>query len=198
MGKTRSARGACVPERFDPAARALAEPVDVVPYDPGWPALFAEEAARLRRLLPPRLVGRIEHIGSTAVPGLPAKPIVDISLEVPDLACVRREIAPILEPLGYELFWRERDPGDPVPAYAWFTRRDVAGRRTHNIHLLPPDSPHWDRLAFRDHLRAHPEVARAYGALKVRLAAEHRHDRRAYASAKGRFIQDVLRRTSKT
>jgi GrpB-like predicted nucleotidyltransferase (UPF0157 family) len=181
-----------MPQRPDPVARALAEPVEVVPYDPAWPARFAEEATHLRTLLPPRLVGRIEHIGSTAVPGLAGKPIIDMILEVPDLACVRPEIAPILEPLGYDLFWRPETPGDPTPAYAWFARRDAAGHRTHDVHLLPPDSPHWDRLAFRDYLRAHPEAARAYGALKTRAAAEHRHDRRAYAAAKSRFIQDAL------
>jgi GrpB-like predicted nucleotidyltransferase (UPF0157 family) len=180
----------------DPAARALAEPVEVVDYDPAWPARFAEESERLRALLPPRLIGRIEHIGSTAVPGLAAKPIVDIAVEVPDLEIVRREIATVLEAEGYAFLWRPSSPGGTDIDYAWFIRRDTAGRRTHHVHMLPPGSPYWDRVTFRDHLRAHPEVAAAYAALKRRAAAEHPGDRAAYARAKGRFIRDALRRAA--
>lgn len=182
-----------MPSKPDPVTRAMAEPVEIVPYDRAWPVRFAEEAAHLRAVLPPSLVGRIEHIGSTAVPGLAAKPIVDMILEVPDLACVRPEITPILESSGYDFFWRQGKLGGP-PAYAWFVKRDASGRRTHHIHLLPPDSPYWDRLVFRDFLRTHPAAARAYGGLKRRAAAKHRYDRAAYAAAKSRFIRGALRR----
>jgi GrpB-like predicted nucleotidyltransferase (UPF0157 family) len=178
----------------DPAEAAHREPVEIVDYDPAWPQRFAEEAARLRALLPPQLLGRIEHIGSTAVPGLAAKPIVDVAVEVADLESVRRTVAPILEREGYAFLWRPSSRGAPDIDYAWFIRRDAAGRRTHHVHMLPPGSPYWDRLTFRDHLRAHPEAAAAYGALKRQAAAEHPHDRRAYARAKTRFIRDVLRR----
>lgn len=187
-----------MPSRPDPVARALAEPVEIVSYDPAWPDRFAEEAAHLRAVLPPRLVGRIEHVGSTAVPGVPAKPIIDINMEVPDLACVRREIAPVLEPLGYDFFWRQGDPGNSAPAYAWFAKRDASGRRTHDVHVLAPDSPYWDRVVFRDYLRDHPTQAHGYGTLKRRAAAEHRFDRVAYAAAKDGFIRNVLRHIRKT
>lgn len=182
------------PSREEEAARAAAEPVAVVDYDPAWPARFEEEAARLRALLPAGLLGRIEHMGSTAVPGLAAKPIIDIVVEVPDLERVRSEIAPILEREGYTFLWRPTSPGDSDIAYAWFIRRDGAGRRTHHVHFLPPGSPHWDRIVFRDWLRARPEEAAAYGALKRRAAAEHGGDRAAYAAAKGRFIRAALAR----
>ena len=120
--------------------RALQEPVEIVPYDPGWPALFAAEAEHLRALLPAVLIGRIEHFGSTAVPGLAAKPIVDMLLEVRSMEAVAQHIAPILKREGYEFFWRDRERGLPGIAYAWFIKRDAAGRRTHHIHCLEPGS----------------------------------------------------------
>jgi GrpB-like predicted nucleotidyltransferase (UPF0157 family) len=173
--------------------RALHERVEIVPYDPAWQGLFAEEAAHLRALLPAWLIGRIEHFGSTAVPGLAAKPIVDMLLEVRSMEHVVQHIAPILKREGYEFFWRDRERGLPGIAYAWFIRRDTAGRRTHHIHCLEPGSSEWERLLFRDHLRAHPEVARAYGVLKQRIAAEHPDDRLAYAKAKTDFVAEAMR-----
>ena len=173
--------------------RALQEPVEIVPYDPGWPALFAAEAEHLRALLPAVLIGRIEHFGSTAVPGLAAKPIVDMLLEVRSMEAVAQHIAPILKREGYEFFWRDRERGLPGIAYAWFIKRDAAGRRTHHIHCLEPGSAEWERLLFRDYLRAHPAAARSYGELKQRMAAEHPGDRVAYAKAKTDFIAAAMR-----
>ena len=173
--------------------RALQERVEIVPYDPAWPALFAAEAAHLRALVPAWLIGRIEHFGSTAVPGLAAKPIVDMLLEVRSMEHVVQHIAPILKREGYEFFWRDRERGLPGIAYAWFIKRDATGRRTHHIHCLEAGSSEWERLLFRDHLRAHPEVARAYGVLKQRIAAEHPDDRVAYANAKTDFVAEAMR-----
>jgi GrpB-like predicted nucleotidyltransferase (UPF0157 family) len=178
--------------RPDPAARALDEPVEVVDYDRAWPALFEAEAARLRALIGAEGIGRIEHVGSTAVPGLAAKPIVDLMVEVPDYDLVARRIAPRLEAAGYEYLWRPVGPGSPEVDYAWFIRRDADGRRTHHVHMAPPGSRYWDRVTFRDRLRADPQLATAYGRLKRETAAAHRGDRAAYSRAKGRFIRDVL------
>lgn len=172
--------------------RALHERVEIVPYDPAWPALFAEEAARLRAQLPAELIGRIEHFGSTAVPGLAAKPIIDMLVEVSSMEDVVQRIAPILKRAGYEFFWRDRERGLPGVAYAWFIRRDAAGRRTHHIHCLEKGSLEWERLLFRDYLRTHPEAAAQYGALKRRVAAEYPDDRVAYARAKTDFIADAM------
>ena len=177
--------------------RALQERVEIVPYDPAWPALFAAEAAHLRALVPAWLIGRIEHFGSTAVPGLAAKPIVDMLVEVRSMEAVVQHIAPILKREGYEFFWRDRERGLPGIAYAWFIKRDAAGRRTHHIHCLEPGSSEWERLLFRDYLRAHPEAARAYGALKQRIAAEHPDDRVAYAKAKTDFVCEAMRTARK-
>jgi len=173
--------------------RVTAEDVDVVPYDPSWPAMFAAERAHLRACLPAHLVGRIEHFGSTAVPGLAAKPIIDILVEAADPGETRRVIAPILEAQGYDYFWRPSFGDDQPPFYAWFIKRDAAGKRTHHIHMVEAHFAHWDRLLFRDYLIGHPETARAYAELKERLAKEHRDDRVAYTRAKTEFIVEITR-----
>ena len=173
--------------------RALQERVEIVSYDPTWPGLFAQEAAHLRALLPAELIGRIEHFGSTAVPGLAAKPIIDMLVEVRAMEDVAQHIAPLLQAQGYEFFWRAPEHGLPGMNYAWFIRRDAAGRRTHHIHFLEAGSSEWERLLFRDYLRAHPEAAREYDELKHRIAEKHPDDRVAYSKAKTGFIRRVMK-----
>jgi GrpB-like predicted nucleotidyltransferase (UPF0157 family) len=172
--------------------RVLADRVEIVPYDPAWPEAFRRETAHLRACLPVELIGRIEHFGSTAVPGLAAKPIVDMLIETPSLAAVQERVVPILEPQGYDYFWRPTWGDDVPPFYAWFIRRDSAGRRTHHLHFVEPEFPHWERLVFRDYLIAHPEAARQYEALKRRLAAANAADRVAYTEAKTAFILGIM------
>jgi GrpB-like predicted nucleotidyltransferase (UPF0157 family) len=171
--------------------RVVREEVAVVPYDPQWPFLFQREKEHLLSCLPADLIGRIEHFGSTAVPGMSAKPIIDILVEVFDLQETRRRIVPILESQGYEYFWRPTWAGNIPPFYAWFIKRDAGGNRTHHIHMIEPDFEHWDRLLFRDYLISHPDVAEAYHQLKIRLAATHSHDRVAYTEGKTEFIVRV-------
>jgi len=177
----------------DKLARARTERVEITDYNPDWPRQFEQEVRHLRDSLPQGLIGRIEHFGSTAVPGLAAKPIVDMLVEVPSLRVVHETIAPILERQGYDYFWRPSWRDGVTPAYTWFIKRDASGRRTHHLHMLQRDSPDWDRLLFRDYLIANPQQARAYGALKIRLAANAPGDRIAYARAKTDFINDVMR-----
>ena len=131
-----------------------------------------------------------EHFGSTAVPGLAAKPIVDMLVEVASLEETRAQTAPLLEAQGYDYFWRPAMFEGP-PFYAWFIRRDANGRRTHHIHMVEPHFEHWDRLLFRDHLIEHPEVAAEYGALKTRLSRDHPGDRVAYTRGKTAFVERV-------
>jgi len=174
--------------------RLMAEEVEIVPYDPAWPEMFRAEAAHLRACLPPELVGRIEHFGSTAVPGLCAKPIIDMLVEVASLAETKKRIVPILTARGYDYLWRPTWGGDVPPFYAWFIKRDEAGRRTHHIHMVERDFEHWDRLLFRDYLIANPETARAYGELKLSLARRHPRDRVAYTEGKREFIARIMAR----
>lgn len=171
---------------------AASEEVQIVPYDPAWPAQFREEARHLRAILPAELIGRIEHFGSTAIPGLAAKPIVDMLVEVRSLQDVRDRIAPILEAGGYEFFWRPSWRDGITPEYTWFIKRDAAGTRTHHVHMLTADSPDWERLLFRDYLIAHPDTAREYEELKRRIVASApAADRIAYAQAKTDFITRI-------
>ena len=174
--------------------RLVQEEAAIAPYDPRWPELFARETEELLRCLPRELIGRIEHFGSTAVPGLAAKPIVDMLIEVNDLDAARERIAPLLEARGYEYVWRPTRGDDGPPFYAWFIKRDPAtGARTHHIHMVEPGFvEHWERLLFRDYLIAHPDVARAYEQLKLRLATAHPRDRAAYTAGKSEFIERIM------
>lgn len=173
-------------------ARVVAEDVELAPYDPAWPEMFEAEKAHLRACLPGDLIGRIEHFGSTAVPGLAAKPIIDMLAETPSLKRAREVIPPILEVQGYDYFWRPTWGDDVEPFYCWFIKRDSAGNRTHHIHIVEPHFEHWQRLKFRDYLATHPDTAQAYATLKRRLAADLRSDRVAYTKAKGEFIRRIM------
>jgi len=174
-------------------ARVVREEVAISPYDPRWPIAFSQEKEHLRACLPSALVLRIEHFGSTAVPGLSAKPIVDILVEVTDLRATRDRIVPILESQGYDYFWRPTLGDDGPPFYAWFIKREpCTGVRTHHIHMVEGHFvEHWDRLLFRDYLIEHPEVAGEYEALKVRLAATSPQDRVSYTQGKTEFVVRV-------
>ena len=171
--------------------RAVREKVEIVPYNPRWPALFLREKSHLLSCLPPKLVGRIEHVGSTAVPGMAAKPVIDMLVEVTSLEETRRGIVPILVSQEYDYFWRPTSGDDTPPFYAWFIKRDCLGERTHHIHMVEPHFEHWDWLLFRDHLISHPKTAGEYRCLKMRLAAVHSHDRAAYSRGKSEFITRV-------
>ena len=172
-------------------ARVVKEEVVVVPYDSIWPEKFEQERLHLLSCLPEDLIGRIEHFGSTAVPGLPAKPIVDILIEVRSLDETKLRIVPILEAQGYEYFWRPSQGDATPPFYAWFIKRDKKGNRTHHIHMIESHFPHWERLLFRDYLVEHQDIAMEYGNLKLRLSGMHQNDRIAYTQAKSDYIRRV-------
>ena len=175
-------------------ARVIKEEVRIAPYDPRWPKKFEEERQHLRSCLPPELIGRIEHFGSTAVPGLLAKPIVDILVEVSSLEETKKRIVPILEAQGYDYFWRPSRGDDMPPFYAWFIKRDRHGNRTHHIHMVEADFEHWDRLLFRDYLRKFSKITHQYAALKIKLAQTHHGSRTAYTDGKGSFINEITQR----
>ena len=164
--------------------RVLRDEIEIVDYDPDWPRLFEVEARYLRAVLPAGSIGRVEHFGSTAIPGMPAKPIVDMLIETRSLEETQQLIVPELESRGYDYFWRT-----DVPApYSWFIKRDERGRRTHHLHMDEAGSSLWERLLFRDYLREFPFEARLYDELKRRLAREHRKDRIAYTQGKTDFV----------
>lgn len=161
------------------------EPIRLVPYDPGWPARFESERTLLEGAIGSWAVGGIHHVGSTAVPGLAAKPVIDILVGIDDLAGARA----CFEPLA-ELEYRYA-PYLPDQMH-WFCKPDPR-RRTHHLHLVPEGSARFlDELAFRDLLRGDPGAATDYGALKGRLAREFEHDRERYTEAKAGFIARAL------
>lgn len=161
------------------------KPVTVVEYDPAWSAAFRALARRAGEAIGGRVMA-VEHVGSTSVPGLAAKPVVDLAVVVRDEDvphAVER-----LAALGY-VYQGERG----VPGRHGF--RSPPGEAKHHLYVCVPGSPGLrDHLLFRDHLRAHPATAREYADLKRRLALHHRDDRDAYQQAKSAFIDAVTRR----
>jgi GrpB-like predicted nucleotidyltransferase (UPF0157 family) len=162
------------------------EPVIVVAYDPSWPAVFAGIADHIRAALGDLAVA-IEHVGSTAVPGLAAKPIIDIDAVVPAAADVPTAITR-LAVIGYV---HRGDLG--IPGREAFWRPPLSP--PHHLYVCPAESAEYRRhVRFRDYLRAHPPVAAAYSALKRSLAERYRDDRDAYTNAKSTFVNQVLAR----
>jgi GrpB-like predicted nucleotidyltransferase (UPF0157 family) len=167
------------------------EPITLVPHDPLWPQRFNEVEALLRRSLPADLWTRIAHIGSTAVPGLSGKPIVDVQVEVRSLDRVRQEVVPFLTELGYEHVWRPT-MGEHAPFYAWFIARNAKGERTVHIHMVEPDAASEDRILFRDFLRKRSDAMQRYARLKSDLLEAHPKDRAAFTRGKTAFIASIL------
>jgi GrpB-like predicted nucleotidyltransferase (UPF0157 family) len=162
------------------------QPIDIVPYDESWPLRFEQERAILDRVLGSWIVGGIEHVGSTAVPGLPAKPVIDIMVGVKNLEASRPAI-PALSEIEYCYYPYRPD------LMRWFCKPSPSFR-THHLHLIPFRNRLWvERLAFRDYLRGHADVAAEYAELKQRLATQHHLDREAYTDAKTPFVEWILK-----
>ena len=164
------------------------QPIDLVEHDPSWHDRFLAQQAVLVRLLRPWLATAPEHVGSTAVPGLRAKPIVDIIVPVRSLAAAY-DAVPVLERDGW-LFW----PDDPNRGYRLWFLRPTPAARTHHLQIMQHDHPELrNLLLFRDALRNNPALRREYAGLKDCLATRHRTDRNAYTDAKSDFVWSVLR-----
>jgi len=161
-------------------------PVVIVDFDRRWPALYERARAELLTAVGPWLVA-VEHVGSTAVPGLAAKPVIDIMAGLRSLGAAAHCI-PRLQALGYEYV----PPFEAELPERRYFRRNAGAVRTHQVHMVETSSEFWERhLLFRDYLRAHPETAAEYAALKRNLAARFRDQREAYTDAKGPFIRAV-------
>ena len=164
--------------------------VELVGYDPLWPAMYAAEVARVLGVLPAGLVVGAEHFGSTAIPGMMAKPVIDILIAVRSLAAARAVAVGPLEGLGYA-FWADNPARDRM----FFVRGlPPAPRRTHHVHMTEPGGEMWARLLFRDVLRADAGEAARYAALKRELAGRFREDREAYTRGKSAYVDAVMAR----
>lgn len=166
-------------------ARPLTAPIEIRDYDPAWPALYEREAARIRSTLGERVL-RLEHVGSTSVPGLAAKPIVDVVLEVRDPADEAAYV-PDLEAAGYALRIREPE---------WFQHRVLKGPDTDvNLHVFPAGCAEVERmLAFRDRLRASADDRSLYETAKRELAARDWRYTQQYADAKTAVVGEIMAR----
>ncbi len=165
----------------------LAQRIEIVEYDPEWPQLFEQEAGRVRSILGERVV-LLEHVGSTSVPGLAAKPRIDMLLVVPDSSDEPAYVAP-LEAAGYRLVIREPD---------WHQHRVFKGPDTDvNLHVFSPGCVEILRmLSFRDWLRTHPEDRQEYERAKRELAGKDWKYTQNYADAKSEVVEKILARAA--
>lgn len=168
----------------------MPDEIEIVSYDPHWPVLFAAEERVLRSALRPDAFVAIEHAGSTAIPGVAAKPIIDIFIAVPSIPVAKRTLVEPIKAVGY-VYWGD----NPNPERMFFVKGmpPFGTRRTHHVHLCEPTSEHWTRpLLFRDYLRQHPGQAALYVELKRDLAERYRDDREGYTAAKDAFVLEVV------
>lgn len=180
----------------DRIAVLLKEHIDLVPHDPKWAEQYAEVETVLKRVLPRMLAQRIAHIGSTAIPGISAKPIIDVQVEVSDMERVKEDVVPLMEEEGYEFIWRPTI-GDAAPFYAWFIKRDEHGERAVHVHMVEPGQASVNRLIFRDYLCHNPEEATRYEALKLDLVKRYPNDRGEYTKHKTKFVKQILSKARK-
>jgi GrpB-like predicted nucleotidyltransferase (UPF0157 family) len=161
--------------------------VVVVPYDPSWPDMFQEEAENIRPVFGDEVIA-IYHMGSTSIPGLNAKPVIDLLVEVNDIEKIDA-LNEAFAALNYEA---RGEYG--IPGRRFFTKFS-GDERTHNVHIFERGHPEVDRqLVFRDYLRTHPDDAEAYGRLKEKLAVHFHDDLQGYVQAKGDFVREIDRR----
>jgi GrpB-like predicted nucleotidyltransferase (UPF0157 family) len=168
------------------------EKPEIHPHNPRLPALAATERERLLALLAPWLAGGVEHVGSTAVPGLAAKPIIDLMASVHDPDVVVEQAGGPLGADGWCYVPPEIDSGGSWRRF--FVKPDASGQhRQAHLHVIKAGHPRWaEQLAFRDALRRDSGLAGRYADLKRRLAAAHGDDREAYGVAKASFIAQTL------
>ncbi len=164
--------------------------IELTPYDIQWPIMAALEIKKLHNILPKNHIIDIQHVGSTAIPGMTAKPIIDIQIAVDSLSSIKQIAIDTLKKQDY-IYWNE----NPDQERMFFVKGmpPFGEKRTHHIHIVEPNSKHWKgKILFRDYLISHPIAAREYAQLKQQLADQHRHDREQYTHAKTAFINSIL------
>ena len=158
--------------------------VHLADYDASWPRQYNEMARFLRESLGPKTALRIEHYGSTSIPGIPAKPVIDVLVEIPSFEQARKSAIPLFNRPECEYWWY-------MDHMCFIVRHELMGKRTHHIHMAPAGHRIWEGLAFRDHLRARPSDAARYADLKNELARQHQTDRERYTQAKAEFVSEM-------
>lgn len=167
-----------IPPNFD-------DDVYLVDYDSSWPQRFIETKKCLEKIVDKKVVHKIEHYGSTSIPGMPAKPVIDVLLEISSFEEARKALIPVLSGLEWE-YWLYSDH------MIFIKREHLMGKRTHHIHAAPAGHRLWDGLIFRDYLKTHEQEACKYAKLKKKLSETHHSDREAYTDAKTEFVRKVV------
>ena len=164
--------------------------IEIVDYNPDWANMFEREAESIRTALGKDLIVEMQHIGSTAVPGLAAKPVIDIMVGLRNLSDGKNIIKP-LENLGY-VYWAE----NPNPEKMFFVKGmpPYGEKRSHHVHVVEIDGEFWQRRLFRDYLKINPQEAQRYEKLKRDLAERFRCDREAYTQGKSDFVREVMKK----
>ena len=163
--------------------------IAIVPYDPHWVAQFADERRAIRECVDPAVPLVIEHFGSTAIPGVPAKPIIDIML-----GADRQHWSTIVEALERMAYVHWADNPDTDREFLVKGMPPFGTRRTHHVHLCEVGGPLWERLLFRDYLQRHADDRLAYATLKQALATTHFEDREAYTRGKDGLVTEIMKR----
>ena len=161
----------------------MQEPIRVVDYNPDWPGIYQVEKVKLEQALGPLIVD-IQHVGSTSIPGLAAKPIIDILVGIKEYPMPDAAVQAVVD-LGY-VYMGEYG----IPRRHYFHK---GVPRSHHVHVIEMDNPEWDNFVlFRDYLRTHPQTLSDYEALKREMARKHEKDRVKYTESKSEFIKSVI------
>jgi GrpB-like predicted nucleotidyltransferase (UPF0157 family) len=175
-----------------PGDSARLDAITIEPYNPDWAVRFTAQEGLVNEALAPWLTAPVAHIGSTAVPGLPAKPIIDMLARVEDFPSAGAASI-FMERIG----WVHAPEPSDVELRRWSYCYPNIARRTHHLRVVEESSPGWHTwLAFRDHLRANPSDAADYARIKTELSRKDNQDRVAYRAGKAPFIEEILKRLS--
>ncbi len=164
-------------------------PIQIVPYDERWPSYFEQEKENLLRILGSECALRVEHIGSTAVPGLSAKPTIDILVEIP---ADQTGLEPLLiRKMNENNYIHMKEQKKHLMFVKGYLPTGL-DKISFHIHMGTKEQEFlWDRICFRDYLRIHPDVAKEYERLKIKLAQTYKYDREAYTEAKTELVNRI-------
>jgi GrpB-like predicted nucleotidyltransferase (UPF0157 family) len=169
-------------------------PIEISEYDTNWPIVYEAERVRIENNITSTLFSRIEHFGSTSVPGLSSKNTIDILMAVEFEDGQNHELIEQMKNIGYEFNW-QNEGANPHMVFVKGYDPERPKQQTYHIHAAPEDHILWNRIHFRNYLIAHPEVAKAYEDLKRSLADKYKHERVEYRIAKTEFINEVTKKS---
>jgi GrpB-like predicted nucleotidyltransferase (UPF0157 family) len=170
----------------------IEDSIHLTEYDGQWPGMGKLEILNLRLFLPASHIIDIQHVGSTAIPGMIAKPIIDIQVAVDSLDPIKETLIAALNKHEY-VYWKDNPDHERLFFVKGMPPHGMG--RTHHVHIVELSNRHWrDKILFRDYLIAHPEAAAQYSELKIALAQKHMNDREQYTDAKTQFIQRILKK----